>query len=187
MRVSDGQLYSKEKALHVVVIPKHSPYLRKHESLLAFLNNETTIGPQQVDIGVDSLEDTVTITLLQGKYSLWVSIKHHCKTVIKMMYRSSIISIFLMVVVGPSHGQIVNKVHNVSVSEITLKDWTNEKLAYKIGNSKATSDQALFQIFDGYHTLNFLLDITIRKQVMHHIHTQYLFLSLKVFFYCLYV
>lgn len=168
-----------------MVIPKHSPYLRKHESLLAFLNNETTIGPQQVDIGVDSLEDTVTITLLQGKYSLWVSIKHHFKTVIKMMYRSSIISIFLMVVVGPSHGQIVSKVHNVSVSEITLKDWTNEKLAYKIGNSKATSDQALFQIFDGYHTLNFLLDITIRKQVMHHIHTQYLFLSLKVFFYCL--
>lgn len=92
-----------------------------------------------------------------------------------------------MVVVGPSHGQIVNKVHNVSVSEITLKDWTNEKLAYKIGNSKATSDQALFQIFDGYHTLNFLLDITIRKQVMHHIHTQYLFLSLKVFFHSLYI
>lgn len=86
LRVSDGQLYSKEKELLIVVIPKHSPYLREHESLLAFLNNETTIGPTQVDIGVDSVEDTVTITLLQGKYSLWVSIKHHFKTVIKMMY-----------------------------------------------------------------------------------------------------
>lgn len=71
-----------------------------------------------------------------------------------------------MVVVGPSHGQIVSKDHNVPVSEVTLKDWTNEKLAYKIGNAKATSDQALLQIFDGYHSLNILLDITIRKQVI---------------------
>lgn len=86
LRVSDGQLYSEEKALHIVVIPKHSPYLRKHDSLLAFLDNETTIGPQQVDIGVDSLEETVTITLLQGKFSVWVSIKYHFKTVIQMMY-----------------------------------------------------------------------------------------------------
>lgn len=80
LRVSDGQIYSEEKALHIVVIPKHSPFLRKHESLLAFLDNETTIGPQQVDIGVDSLEETVTITLLQGKFSVWVSIKYHFKT-----------------------------------------------------------------------------------------------------------
>ena len=67
MKVTDGQLSSEEKVLHIVVIPKHSPYIRKHESALAFLENETTIGPQQVDIGVDSLEETVTITVLQGK------------------------------------------------------------------------------------------------------------------------
>ena len=67
VKVTDGQLSSEEKFLHIVVIPKHSPYIRKHESALAFLENETTIGPQQVDIGVDSLEETVTITVLQGK------------------------------------------------------------------------------------------------------------------------
>lgn len=95
LRVSDGQIYSEEKALHIVVIPKHSPFLRKHESLLAFLDNETTIGPQQVDIGVDSLEETVTITLLQGKFSVWVSIKYHFKTVIQMIYRVFIIYNFI--------------------------------------------------------------------------------------------
>ena len=67
VKVTDGQLFSEEKALHIVMIPKHSPYIRKHDSVLAFLENETTIGPQQVDIGVDSLEETVTITVLQGK------------------------------------------------------------------------------------------------------------------------
>lgn len=74
-------------------------------------------------------------------------------------------SMYMCVFLGPNHGQIVNKKHDVPVSEVTLKDWTNEKLAYKIGQTKATSDQVLFQIFDGYHSLNFLLDITIRKQV----------------------
>lgn len=67
VKVTDGQLSSEEKALHIVVIPKHSPFIRKHESALAFVENETTIGPQQVDIGVDSLEETVTISVLQGK------------------------------------------------------------------------------------------------------------------------
>ncbi|XP_061195210.1 extracellular matrix organizing protein FRAS1-like [Saccostrea echinata] len=131
LRVTDGQLYSEERALHILVIPKNPPYLRKHESLLAFLENTTAIGPQQVDIRVDSLQNSVSITVLQG----------------------------------PSHGQIVNREHDVPVSEVTLKDWTNEKLAFKIGKSKATSDRVLFQVFDGYHSLNFLLDITIRKQV----------------------
>lgn len=72
MKVTDGQLSSEEKTLHIVVIPKYSPYIRKHESALAFLENETTIGPQQVDIGVDSLEETVTITVLQGKLVLFL-------------------------------------------------------------------------------------------------------------------
>lgn len=60
----------------------------------------------------------------------------------------------------------MSREQGVPVTEVTLKDWSNEKLAYKIGMSKATSDLVLFQIFDGYHSLNFLLEITIRKQVM---------------------
>lgn len=72
--------------------------------LLVFLNNEIIIGFQQVDIGVDSLEDIVIIILLQGKYLLWVFIKYYFKIVIKMMYRLFVIFFFLMVVVGLSYG-----------------------------------------------------------------------------------
>lgn len=69
LRVSDGQLYSEDRALYILVIPKNPPFLWLHEPLLAFLDNETTIGPHQVDIRVDGLEDSVSITVLGGMTS----------------------------------------------------------------------------------------------------------------------